>query len=385
MTEPANGAPPHAAAEPALAALAALPAPCDPSATSLPGAAWRLGDATLAVQSADAALLQQIDELWRDCRERTGAAPAPLRVTCRVQALPTGWHRVEVASDEVARAVDTGNAPAVDLTGIARALLEPRPGDYVQAREAAGALVLVRKERPDVPLVAVAGSRAALATAALQPFFLRDFVVATALRAQTSVLFLHAASIAVGQRGVLLCGRAGAGKTTLAMALAARGHDLLGDDFAALRRPTRDLLPLRRTLHVRRGPRAADVDRALLRAGATAVVDPTGRSRLVAEPSRVFAVADPAPVRLGAAVFLRSFRRAPAIARFAPSRADLGLLRPLPIRHQWGIAAGPRLVRFLLLLELLAEIPCYLLDVAAPEPTADLLEATLRDPLTKPR
>jgi len=47
---------------------------------------------------------------------------------------------------------------------------------------------------------------------------------------------LHASAVSLGGRALLLCGRAGAGKSTTAAALAARGHRVLADDVVALER-----------------------------------------------------------------------------------------------------------------------------------------------------
>lgn len=48
------------------------------------------------------------------------------------------------------------------------------------------------------------------------------------------VTCLHASALEIGGRAVLVCGPAGAGKSTTAAALAARGHRVLADDVAAL-------------------------------------------------------------------------------------------------------------------------------------------------------
>lgn len=48
--------------------------------------------------------------------------------------------------------------------------------------------------------------------------------------AEPETLLLHASAVAVDGRGVLIVGRAGSGKTTLALALLALGAELVADD-----------------------------------------------------------------------------------------------------------------------------------------------------------
>jgi hypothetical protein len=50
------------------------------------------------------------------------------------------------------------------------------------------------------------------------------------------LLPLHAAAVEIGGRAILLAGPSGVGKSTLAAALASRGHRLLADDLCAIRR-----------------------------------------------------------------------------------------------------------------------------------------------------
>ena len=65
----------------------------------------------------------------------------------------------------------------------------------------------------------------------------------------------------------MLVGPKGAGKSTLALALAARGHALLGDEHACYLPATGELLPFRRPVGIKPGPRAAAVESALLAPG----------------------------------------------------------------------------------------------------------------------
>lgn len=60
----------------------------------------------------------------------------------------------------------------------------------------------------------------------------------TALSSET----IHATSVAIGDRAVLLCGRSGAGKSDLALRLIDRGARLVSDDYTYVRRADGRLL-----------------------------------------------------------------------------------------------------------------------------------------------
>lgn len=61
---------------------------------------------------------------------------------------------------------------------------------------------------------------------------------ATALSSET----IHATSVAIGGRAVLLCGRSGAGKSDLGLRLIDRGAALISDDYTYVRRAEGRLL-----------------------------------------------------------------------------------------------------------------------------------------------
>jgi hypothetical protein len=64
---------------------------------------------------------------------------------------------------------------------------------------------------------------------------------------------IHAAALARRGRAVILAGDGGAGKTTIALALAARGLELLSDEMAILDPATSTIHPYPRRVHVRPG------------------------------------------------------------------------------------------------------------------------------------
>jgi predicted kinase len=93
------------------------------------------------------------------------------------------------------------------IPGIARFLIEP-PGEILVSPES-------ERNTADIPIFLVGTVFGIL-------LHLRDQVV------------LHASAVRVGDRAVLFCGAAGAGKSTLAAALGQRGHLLVTDDFCAI-------------------------------------------------------------------------------------------------------------------------------------------------------
>jgi hypothetical protein len=64
---------------------------------------------------------------------------------------------------------------------------------------------------------------------------------------------IHAGAVVYEGAALIVAGRSGQGKTTLVLGLLRRGLGLLSDEFAIVEQATRQLLPYRRSLHIRPG------------------------------------------------------------------------------------------------------------------------------------
>ena len=172
-----------------------------------------------------------------------------------------------------------------------------------------------------------------------QPF-IANYAINRVLRLQREMLFFHAASIGIEGRGVMIVGPKASGKTTTAMALAARGHGFLGDEMAAVHRTTKVMLPFRRAVSIRPGPRARRVDEHLARCQYPAEVFPDGGERTLVNMGSMFPEAGASRRRRCPAVlFLRQFAERPAAEPFAFGLEHFQMLSPLAC-SMWGVPVG---------------------------------------------
>jgi hypothetical protein len=327
---------------------------------------YRLGDGYLEIRSDDDRFRERLELLFRECAVAAPAEDGLPRVRCTVRA-PAGAAGADVALvtfddpeplDQVRFSLelfpDRGYGEAPSPVPNWRLLTLPTPGGF-GGLLVSGDRLLVHRATPWQALVgSVAMSRL--------------------FRLQRNLLFLHAGSVGIGGQGVLLMGPKGAGKTTLSLALAARGHAFLGDEIAGVRLDTMELVPVRRSLAVRDGPRAIAVGAALEREQAPYEPFPDGTSRRRAFAGQLFpAPAEALPLRR--LVFLRGIGQAARLAPAPAGRDLLGMLTPL------GASVWDRSPVHVMrdLLRLVSAVPAALLHLGPPEATADLLATSLED------
>lgn len=186
---------------------------------------------------------------------------------------------------------------------------------------------------------------------------------------------IHAGAVAYRGAALLLAGRSGQGKTTLTLGLLRRGIGLLSDEFAVVAPETRQILPYRRSLHVRPGTPEiipelgflAGQPRYQLGGGAEWAVTSAQLERAL--PG---CLAAPAPLRR---VLLLDGAPAPhAPPSLTPASSALAAIELL--RGTWGASVdfAGGLARISRLLD---GVPCARLRVGALEPTVARIVAWL--------
>jgi hypothetical protein len=314
---------------------------------------YRLAEGSLGVASADLALAERFEEIYGDCAaEGPGEGP---RVVCRVTGSTDGTIIVRFDDPEPlddARFIeavfpDRGYAPAPHPHG---GVALPLPGSSHVVRLHDGTLTAPR------------GS-------AWQPLA-ANLAVSRLLRLQRSLMFFHAASVRVGERGLMACGPKRSGKTTLALSLLARGHTLLGDEVAALSLADRALLPFHRSIATREGPSSAAADSLLSDAGGVKELFPDGELRTRVAVRRLGGNEPPARTPLTTLLLLRSIVPVTRIQR-VPARPELlGALTPLAA-SLWDRPAGSVGFR---LLGILSAIRVFEVDAGPPDEVATMIE-----------
>jgi hypothetical protein len=293
-----------------------------------------IGDGVLALDSTDVPLRERFETIYGECA-MDGPSDVP---TLRCEVRTSGPH-VTVSFDDpepllvhqFIEAVFPGRTCHFDASADGRVVRVPATSEWR-------------------PLVA-------------------NLAVSRVQRLQTHVMFFHAASLAVSNRGVIACGPKRAGKTTLSMSLACRGHALFGDEVAAVRLASRELLPVRRSLAVRTGPASPSAQAALMAIDPEIEIFPDGERRARAAVGRLFE-APPATAPLTTVLLLRSMASAPVAEVAAVRPALLAQVTPLAA-SLWGRSTGAVTIQ---LMRLLSACGIYWIDAGPPDETAALVE-----------
>jgi hypothetical protein len=229
---------------------------------------------------------------------------------------------------------------------------------------------------PALPLVAARNGEALVDLRREPPGFLADLVVSPVLALQRQLLFIHAASIGINGSGALLIGPTSTGKTTSALALAARGHALFGDDMAAVRTETCEIIPFRRSANIRPGPHAGRVNELLKERAFEPDPLSGGEPHIRVHVGDLFP-GPAAPLKLRDAFFLRGFDEHPRAVQFEPTMENLrSIALNVTLMVSWGLSPQRRLMQFLIFVRLLASLRCHFLTLGRPEDSAELIEQT---------
>lgn len=230
-------------------------------------------------------------------------------------------------------------------------------------------------------LVASDGRNALINLDLAPPEFVLDCIVGIVLAAQPGILFLHAASVGIAGSGALLLAPSFGGKSTTSLSLASRGHAFLGDDVAAVRLATREVLPFPKSAGLREGPLAGLLRERLQTCRHVNAPARNGDVRTVVRVSDLFPQSASGPLPLRFAFLLDGITGTAKISSFQPGRGELQRLRSMIVldaESRWGVSPGRDLMQLLTVMNLLSELRCYLLEVGPIEKTADLIERTMQ-------
>ncbi|HEX2827007.1 MAG TPA: hypothetical protein VHP37_11720 [Burkholderiales bacterium] len=312
-------------------------------------AAFRIGDAGIEIASDVPELLDDFESRYGDCAVEAAGDEADIRCTATFR--PPGA--------AIRLAFDGPRVPATfDAVLTPFRMLRHLEGDVgrILTFEDDRTLLIDREAAP--------------------PDFVTDCVMALVQSVQRGVLFLHAASVGIAGSGVLLIGASSAGKSTTSLGLAARGHAFLGDDVAAIRLASRELLPLPKAARLRDGPFARSLEPRLRTCRHLRVGGPDGTSRTLVRVGDLFPGSVGGPLPLRYAFLFERFAARAAIEPIRPQLADLTRMKSVVSETipSWGLSPGRDLMKFLSITRLLSALKCYRVELGSTDETSALIE-----------
>jgi hypothetical protein len=332
-----------------------------PPHDQFPSRSFRFGRRIASVFTDNSAFGERFLEFFRDCLEPArGEAP-----TAAIGLQVSDFGRQDAVLAELCEhdyepdpSVIEGLLPDTKLA-IVDVALHPEWRAFAYAHE------------PSQPVLAFRGRRILISKRMPWQMLAAHYFLYHVMRLQQEMVFLHGASLAIGKRGVFLGGAKGAGKSTVSLALAARGHGFLGDEVAAIQASTGVLLPFRRAVSIRAGAQAPAVSEYIQRTRPARETLPDGTVRIRMSVSEIFPGAAPREVLLSDVILLHGFGELPAVEPFVLSRQDIGLLGTLPAT----IAARGAAAKLVGLVNLFSRVRCYKVAVGGtPDEMADVVE-----------
>ena len=324
-------------------------------------ARFLLGGVLLEIDADDGALVEELSSLLGRPRERVPDDPIRARFAARVRARggPSRFGHLKLGP-----AGAGVESPAELMMGLG---YPDFPFERVDGAPAWTSLAF-RGER--APMFALRGEHGLFALVPGWRKAVGLLLLQRLMRLRQDAIFFHAATISIDGAGLMLVGPKGAGKSTLALALATRGHGFLGDEHACYLPGSAELVPFPRPVGVKPGPRARSAQQALDRAGR----DPEREGMMRVPVEDLLAGPALRPVPLRAVVFLRGLGEAARLLRVEPGREELAALQP--VGSSFANAASTE--RVFQLVRLLSRAGVFHLWAGSPDETASLLEPALR-------
>ena len=332
---------------------------------------FRLGDLCLQVASDGNGFLEEFETHYRDCiiaQPHQGL----IEVRCGASRL--------AGSSLLCLSFDGVDLPDPMTVAGTRFRMLRHLARYVEVPgPVPGWRMLVDGEGRGRPLLAGDGRRIVVDLDEAPAEFATDCVVSLAQGVQKDVFFLHSASFGVAGAGALLLGHGQAGKSTTALALAARGNTFLGDDLAAIRMATREVLPFPKAMRLRPGPYLASLEARLRGTRHTTAVGDDGLECTFVSMGDLFPESAGHVMPLRFAFLLDGFAAHPRLTPYRPEIVDMKRLRAAVTLSTpyWGLSPGRDLVRFLAVVNVLSRLDCHLVELGSPEDSAAAIEGLM--------
>jgi hypothetical protein len=343
--------------------------------TSTPAAStwFRLGDLRLQLDAEPGNFLAAFRAQWEDCVIAEPPAGLPT-IRCSARRFEgTPLLMLSFTGSRLPNLLEAAGTPVRMLRHLARYKEQDGP--------APGWRMLADRGDRQRMLAAAHDDRLVIDLDEAPPDFAIDALAAIVQGAQPGLLFLHAASFGIAGAGALLIGHAQAGKSTTAVALGALGHEIFGDDMAAIRTGSGELLPFRRTLRLRPGPSAAAIGARLRTIPHAFAVDPSGTTRTLVRAGALFPTPPGEALPLRFAFVLDGFATQPCLTPFQPDISSVESLKGVVSESipAWARSPGRDLMKFLTVVDVLSKLSCHRLRLGTPDASAAAIETMVME------